>query len=203
MRIWDISLPLQNTTAEWPGDTPFDFRLTWKQSEGASVNVGAISTTAHIGTHADAPFHFTSDGPSVDQLDLAPFLGSCTVVDVRGREVIGVEDLQGEDIAPRVLLRTDAWTDITRFPEHIPVIVPDVPAYLQARGVVLLGMDVPSVDPIDSKDLANHHALTACGIRILESLRLVDVPAGDYELISLPLKLVGADGSPVRAVLRG
>ena len=156
MRIWDISLPLHTTTAEWPGDTPFDFRLTWKQSEGASVNVGAISTTVHIGT-----------------------------------------------LAQRVLLRTDAWTDITRFPEQIPVIAPDVPAYLQARGVVLLGVDVPSVDPIDSKDLANHYALAACGIRILESLRLVDVPAGDYELTALPLKLVGADGASVRAVLRG
>ena len=203
MRIWDISLPLQTTTAEWPGDTPFDFRLTWKQSEGASVNVGAISTTVHIGTHADAPFHFAPDGPSVDQLDLAAFLGPCTVVDVRGREMIGIGDLQGEDLAPRVLLQTDAWSEITRFPEQIPVIALDVPAYLKARGVVLLGVDVPSVDRIDSKDLANHHALTACGIRILESLRLADVPAGDYELIALPLKLVGADGAPVRAVLRG
>ena len=203
MRIWDISLPLQTTTAEWPGDTPFDFRLTWKQSEGASVNVGAISTTVHIGTHADAPFHFAADAPSIDQLDLAAYLGPCTVVDVRGREVIDTEDLDGIAIAPRVLLRTDAWTDFTRFPERIPVIAPDVPAHLQARGVVLLGVDVPSVDPIDSNDLANHRALAECGIRILESLRLADVPAGDYELIALPLKLVGADGAPVRAVLRG
>ena len=186
MRIWDISLPLHATTAEWPGDTPFDFRLTWKQSEGASVNVGAISTTVHIGTHADAPFHFATDAPSIDQLDLAAYFGPCTVVDVRGREVIGTTDLEGIALAPRVLLRTDTWTDITRFPKQIPVIAPDVPAYLQARSVVLLGVDVPSVDSIDSKDLANHHALTACGIRILESLRLADVPAGDYELIASP-----------------
>ncbi|MFL6542052.1 MAG: arylformamidase, partial [Chthoniobacterales bacterium] len=75
------------------------------------------------------------------------------------------------------------------------------PAWLKARGVKLLGFDVPSVDEITSKDLPNHHALGAAGIGIVESLDLSRVSAGVYQLIALPLKIAGADGSPIRAIL--
>ena len=101
-----------------------------------------------------------------------------------------------------MLLRTDAWTDHTCFPASIPVMDEDVPAWLHERGVVLVGVDVPSVDAIDSKTLPNHHALNKYGITILEGLDLRDVPAGVYDLLALPIKLVAADGALVRAVLR-
>jgi arylformamidase len=175
-----------------------------RKSEGASVNVGCVSLSVHTGTHTDAPYHFTDDGKTVEALDLAAYVGPARVVDVRGRPLIRVEDLSWADFAhrPRLLLRTDAWTTYDRFPEQIPVLDADVPAWLAARGVVLVGVDVPSVDALDSKDLPIHHALGAHGIAILENLRLVEVPPGPYELIALPLKLAGADGAPVRAVLR-
>jgi arylformamidase len=204
MRIHDITLSLRDELPCWPGDTPFRFRLAWSKAQGATVNVGQISSTVHIGTHVDAPFHFDEGGATIDALALDPFLGPARVADVRGREVIRVEDLDPLDLSgtPRLLLRTDGWLDHSRFPESIPVVEEDVPAYLRDRGVILLGLDVPSVDRIDSKDLPIHHSLGSHGIAILESVDLTRVEPGVYELIALPLKVVGADGSPVRAVLK-
>jgi arylformamidase len=204
MRIHDISLPLREGLPGWPGDTPYRFRLSWSKAEGATVNVGEVTTSIHIGTHIDAPFHFLDGGATVDALSLGPFLGPARVVDVRGIPLIRVEDLSTVDLAgtPRLLLRTDGWLDHSRFPESIPVLDRDVPAYLSEQGVILLGLDVPSVDAIDSKELPIHHALGSSGIAILESVDLSRVEPGVYELIALPLKLAGADGSPVRAILR-
>ena len=205
MRIHDITLALRDELPCWPGDTPFRFALAWSKARGATVNVGQVSTTVHIGTHVDAPFHFDEAGATIDALGLDPFLGPALVADLRGREVIRVEDLKPFDLSgtPRLLIRTDGWLDHSRFPESIPVVGEDVPAYLRDQGVILLGLDVPSVDRIDSKTLPIHHALGSLGIMILESVDLTGVEPGVYDLIALPLKMLGADGSPVRAILRG
>jgi arylformamidase len=201
MRTYDISLPLQSNLAGWPGDTPFQLQWTCRKFGGATVNLSEVRMSVHSGTHCDAPYHFADDGMTIEQLGLEPFWGRAQVVDVRGRTLIRPEDLGAID-APRVLLRTDVWTDFTRFPETIPVMAPDLPAWLAARGVILIGVDVPSVDALDSKDLPNHHALGSRNIAILEAVTLVNVPAGLYELCALPLNIVGADGAPVRALLR-
>jgi arylformamidase len=205
MRIYDISIALHTRLACWPGDAPFAWRWSYRKSAGAEANVGQVSLSVHAGTHTDAPFHFCDSGPTVEALALDPYLGPACVLDVSGRDVIRAADLQAIDVArtPRVLLRTGGWVDHSRFPERIAVLDADVPGWLADRGAVLVGLDVPSVDALDGKDLPNHHALGSRGIAILESLDLAGVPEGVYELIALPLKLVGADGSPVRAVLRG
>src|SRR3954447_1877726 len=193
MRIHDITSPVREGLPGWPGDTPYRFRLSWSKLEGSTVNVGEVTTSIHIGTHVDAPFHFLEGGATIDALSIDPFLGPARVVDVRGIPLIRVEDLSTVDLAgtPRLLLRTDGWPDHSRFPESIPVLDRDVPAYLSEQGVVLLGLDVPSVDVLDSKTLPIHHALARHGIMILESLELSAVPEGTYELIALPLKLDG------------
>ncbi len=199
--LWDISRPLAATTAGWPGDVPFRYTLGWSQAAGASVNVGAVETSVHAGTHCDAPFHFDRDGVTVERLPLEVFLGPCRVVEVPA----GCDNwlsLVGEVDVPRLLFRTDGWPDNARFPASIPTITPDHAAALAAKGMRLFGVDLPSVDPLDSKTLDVHHALNRGGVAILEGLWLAGVPAGRYELIALPLPLVGADGSPVRAVLR-
>lgn len=203
-RIIDITSPLDETLAGWPGDTPYRFNLAWSRASGASVNVGRVEISIHTGTHVDAPFHFDDSGATVDQLDLFPFLGPAQVVDVRGVALIQVDNLAGLDISgtPRILFRTDAWSNRTRFPESIPVLDLEVPAYLKQYGVVLAGFDLPSVDAIDSRTLPIHHALASSGISILEGLDLTGVEAGEYELIALPIKLTGGDGAPVRAILR-
>jgi len=104
--------------------------------------------------------------------------------------------------APRLLLRTDAWADHARFPEAVPTLAEGAVAFLSAHGTRLVGVDLPSIDALDSTTLPVHRAVHRAGIQILENLDLRNVPAGRYELIALPLKLAGADGAPVRAVLR-
>jgi arylformamidase len=212
MKIWDISRTLSDDLAEWPGDKPFRFRLTRKMAEGQSVNLGAIGMSVHNGTHADARFHFDTNGESIEKAPLEIYLGRAAVIDLteafsqsKEKHLITVEDLQphSEEIAEslRLLVKTGRWSDSTVFPNQIPVIAADVPSWLQKNGVKLLGLDLPSVDEIDSKSLLNHHALAGAGIAIVESLNLSGVAPGIYNFAALPLKIAGGDGAPVRAVL--
>ncbi len=204
MRLYDISIPIQPSLAVWPGDTPF--ALTWNMriAKGDSINLSMVTMSVHTATHMDAPCHFRADGAAVDACALERFCGPAVVIDLSGATEIAVADI--ERVCPsgisRVLFKTMAWTDHSVFPTEVPVMADDVPAYLHSRDMVLVGVDVPSVDKIESKDLPNHHRLAEYGIGILEALDLREVPSGVYELIALPLRLVGADGSPVRAVLR-
>ena len=202
--LHDITRPLHYTLAPWPGDTAFEHRLTWRMDEGASVNVGALTMGTHNGTHADAPFHYLPGGETIDALDPALFVGPALVADVGGRGLSITRSMFDgmDDGVTRLLLKTGAWPDDTHFPARIPTLAPDVPAWLAERGVRLLGLDVPSVDDIESKALPIHHALAAVGIYILESLDLSAVTPGVYELIALPLRIVGGDAAPVRAMLR-
>jgi arylformamidase len=204
VKIYDVTLAVSDTLAGWPGDAAYRFAWTCTRAGGASVNVGQISCSIHTGTHIDAPFHFDDDGATTERLSLTPYIGTARVVDLSNRKLIKVADLADLSLedTPRLLLRTAAWTDHSRFPEAIPVLDEAVPSWLAEKGVILLGLDVPSVDVLDSKTLPIHHALGRHGVSILESLDLSAVPEGVYELIALPLKLVGADGSPVRAILR-
>jgi arylformamidase len=211
MTIFDISRPLFNGLAPWPGDTAFHFELKWKMAEGATVNVGAVEMGVHNGTHADAPFHFQPDGITIDQVPLDTYVGDAVIVDLtekfqsRRSAEIAVADIASCShalaAAPRLLLKTGVWSEPKNFPEKIPVIAPDVPAWLQRRKVKLLGLDLPSVDSIDAKILANHHALAAAGIAIVESLDLSEVNAGTYHFSALPLRINGGDAAPVRAIL--
>ena len=212
MKIWDISRTLSNDFAEWPGDEPFHYRVTRDIAKGQSVNLGAITMSVHNGTHADARFHFDMKGESIEKTRLDTYLGRATVVDLaqaffrsKEKHLITTEDLKphAEDIAAtaRLLVKTERWSDSTVFPNQIPVIAADVPVWLQKNGVKLLGVDLPSMDEIDSKSLQNHHALARAGIAIVESLDLSDVAPGIYNFAALPLKIADGDGAPVRAVL--
>jgi len=212
MKLWDISRMLSNDLAEWPGDEPCRFRLTREKAKGESVNLGAISMSLHNGTHADARFHFDTEGESIEKAPLETYLGRATVVDLaqafldsKEKHLITIEDLRpsAEAIAAtsRLLVKTGRWSDSTVFPDKIPVIAADVPAWLQKNGVKLLGLDLPSVDEIDSKSLQNHHALARASVAIIESLDLSNVASGLYHLAALPLKIAGGDGAPMRAIL--
>ena len=204
MPFLDISRPIHTGMPNWPGDTPADFSFVATKAQGSSVNVGKLTMSPHNGTHADAPFHYDDTGARIDAVPPETYVGPARVVDVRGHATITIAHLAAHDFAgtPRVLFKTDAWTNPTIFPTDWPLLASDVPAWLAARGVILCGFDVPSVDSLKSKDLPIHHALRRANIVILESLDLRAVAPGVYELIALPLRLVGGDGSPVRAVLR-
>ncbi len=205
MKIVDISRALSNDLAPWPGDTPFHYELKWKIADGAAVNVGAVEMGVHNGSHADALFHFDPNGETIERAELSAFFGPAIVTDVTNSSSIEMSHLERWESAlgdsPRLLLRTGAWTDTRIFPKEIPTISRELPRWLQERGVKLLGVDVPSVDAIDSKDLPNHHALAEAGIAIVESLDLSKVDEGRYQFAALPIKIAGGDAAPVRAIL--
>ena len=202
-RIYDISRPISSSLAGWPGDTAYRYEMLCRLNAGASVNLGTIAMSPHTGTHIDAPYHFDDGGKTVGQLSLDTYFGAAIVIDVTGKQEITRQELPAALLtAPRVLLRTGGWPNDMRFPDRIPVLSADVPEWMQSHGVTLLGVDLPSVDQLDSKELPIHHALGTHGIAILEGLNLEGVPTGGYELIALPLRLEGSDGSPVRAILR-
>ncbi len=205
--IFDITRPVHPGTPVWPGDPAFE--LTWVSSltAGHAANVARISMGVHTGTHIDAPRHVLGDGAGIDGIALDAFVGKATVVDAGGRPSIDagfVRHLLVLNPEPhRLLFRTGAWeTAEGEFPSRYPRITPEAAEVLAGAGVVLVGTDAPSVDPVDSADLPAHHALLSAGACILENLLLDDVPPGDYEIIALPLRIVGAEASPVRAVLR-
>ncbi len=201
----DITQPLRNGVPPWPGDTEFSFEPTSKLGEdGSVVNVGKFVASCHTGTHIDAPYHYDDDGKRVHELDLALYAGMAKVIEVSGAGSIGESELREHEFdgVPRLLVKTGAWTERSEFPETIVYFRTDAAPFLASRGVRLLGTEMPSVDPIQSKDLPAHHALHDHNIHILEGLVLDEIEPGDYELIALPLPLRDADGSPVRAALR-
>jgi arylformamidase len=204
MKFHDITRPVYTSMPVWPGDTAAEFKLVATIPAGSACNIGRLHVSVHTGTHADAPFHYNNAGATMDQVPVETYLGPARVVDIRGHAAITPALLAAHDFSatPRVLFKSDSWADPAVFPPSWPLLTADTPAWLAARGVKLVGMDVPSVDHRDSKDLPIHHAIDAAGIVILENLDLRAVEPGVYELFALPLKIRGGDGSPVRAVLR-
>lgn len=202
----DISITLTPATPEWPGDTPFSCGWTAQIASGESVNVSMISTSPHVGTHADAPLHVRDGAAGSDRLPLEAFLGPVVVVNLTRHE--GAIDRQalrdaGLTATPaRLLLRTDRTIAGGTFPADWPAMSAGCAAELAADGLLLLGVDCPSVDERASKVLAVHHALFDGGAYVLENLDLSQVPSGHYDLIALPVKLAGLDAAPVRAILR-
>lgn len=201
-QLWDISPPVHVDSPVFPGDHATEVGWTFRIGPGCPVNVAELTLSAHVGAHADAPLHFTDDGTPAGEMPLEPFLGRCRVVDVSGvRPLVTVDDIDVTDLPPRVLFRTYA-TQPTTWDDDFCAIDPALIDLLAAHGVQLVGTDAASLDPSSSKDLPAHFATHRHDVRILENLLLDEVPAGDYELIALPLKLTTADAAPVRAVLR-
>ncbi|EIT85618.1 metal-dependent hydrolase [Fictibacillus macauensis ZFHKF-1] len=205
MNRWlDISMPLHAEIPTWPGDTPYSFKLSWHKEQSGSVNVGQFTMSTHTGTHIDAPYHFDEHGDKVLALEVNQYAGRALVIDASHTDLVRsylLENIEKYDVTC-VLFKTLSWSDRSHFPERITAIDATIVPLLAANGIALLGVDVPSVDPLDSKTLPAHHALHKHQIAIVEGLVLDDIVPGVYEFMALPLPLQGADGSPVRAVLR-
>lgn len=211
-RLYDISVTLHSDTPPWPGDTPFSCGWTWLIAQGASVNVSTITTSPHVGTHADAPLHVHDGWPGAQELELEAFFGRALVVDITREDgVIDFEALSRSAAGSletairrcgRLLLRSGRTVADGRFPENWPVLTEACARTLLGHGLRLLGTDAPSVDPKESRTLDVHRMIFSGNAAILENLDLRRVPAGEYELIAFPMKLLGTDAAPVRAVLR-
>lgn len=204
MPLIDITHPLSDATAPWPGDTQFRFEFIARLRDGASCNIGKFTSGIHSGTHMDAPLHYNDAGVAIDQVDLDVLIGPARVFVASDTMLLTREHFAGLDgrATPRVLVRTNYCDDKSTFPARIPVLAPDVPEWLGAQGVRLIGLDLPSVDQVDDPTMQLHHRLDAANILILENLDLRAAAPGVYELIAMPLKIAGAEGSPIRAVLR-
>jgi arylformamidase len=202
--ILDISPPLEPALAVWPGDTPLSREVLLDRRAGHNITLSTLRATVHLGAHADAPSHYGHSAPAIDVRPLELYLGPCQVfhVPVEPGQRITPGHLGTPVRAPRVLLRTGTYPDARAFCVPFAALDPGLVDWLAGQGVRLVGIDTPSVDVHDSKDLPSHHACLRHDMAILEGLRLDAVPPGMYELIALPLRLVGFDASPVRAVLR-
>ena len=200
----DISQKVSADGATFPGDTPFTLRRVCEMASGASCDVGTITTTLHIGSHADAPSHFAPGAPSIADVPLDRYFGPCRVVERIGDRPVTAEDVRAWKPVRgmRYLLRSRTAVDPSVFPDAFAHLEPAAAAALADAGVILFGIDTPSVDHRDSKTLDAHKQLLRGGVAILENLDLSHVRPGEYELIAFPLRIAGADASPVRAVLR-
>ncbi len=202
--IYDVSPAITDSIAVFPGDTPPTREVLMDMRKGDAITLSTLRSTVHVGTHADAPSHYGADAPTIDKVDLQRYIGPCQVIRVAASRgaLLTPDAISAEITESRVLLATGTYPDPNIFNTDFAALSPKLIDWLAERGVNLVGVDTPSVDPADSKELLAHKAFLKNDIYILEGLVLSDVPEGRYELIALPLKLTGFDASPVRAVLR-
>ncbi|MGE0736302.1 MAG: arylformamidase [Alphaproteobacteria bacterium] len=203
--IWDISPPIRTGIPVWPGDTSYSEARTWAIGPDCPVNVSKFTMSTHTGSHADAPSHYAADGRSIGGVDLARYIGRCRVVDGRKfGNLINSSQLEPFLDAPleRLLIRTYNNAPVAAWDSAFAAISAQAIDFIASRGVFLIGVDTPSLDPQESKTMDAHQAVRRHGMSILEGLVLDAIEPGDYELIALPLKLVELDAAPVRAILR-
>lgn len=210
MKIYDITPPISPALGVWPGDTPLSREVLLDMARGDNLTLSTLRATVHLGAHADGPNHYGAAAPAIHERSLEYYLGPCEVIRVRvaRKSRVTIEDVEsaasivGRAIPARVLIATDTFPDPTRWNDDFAALDPSLVDWLHERGVITIGIDTPSVDLLDSKDLPAHNAFLLHDMAILEGLVLANVPQGAYELIALPLPLVGFDASPVRAILR-
>lgn len=215
--LYDLTPPISAQLAVWPGDTPPRREVLLDLARGDSVTLSTLHATVHLGAHADGPNHYAVNGSDIASRSLGYYLGPCRVVRTLAakRSRVELADIASQldptdesgagdrrPLPPRVLIATGTSPDPIHFCEDFAGLDPDLVDALAARGVITIGIDTPSVDLFESKDLPAHQAFHRNDMAILEGLDLHAVPEGDYELIALPLPLMGFDASPVRAILR-
>lgn len=202
--IYDITPPITPALNVWPGDTPASREVLLDMKKGDSLTLSTLHATVHLGAHADGPNHYGTDAPAIDQRSLDYYLGPCQVIEVNIQRESRIQpsDVPGDIRAKRVLFKTNTFPNPENWNNDFAALAPDLVDQLHEQGVKLIGIDTPSVDLFDSKDLPAHKMFLKHDIAILEGVVLTNVPDGIYELIALPLKLVGFDASPVRAILR-
>lgn len=206
--IIDISPLLSERVAVWPGDTRFSRTVNVAFSGGGNIDLSHIQTSVHVGAHADAPNHYSAGGEGISTRPLIRYFGPCLVIRVQvdpGARILP-SDLPADvrervSIPQRVIFATGSFPDPDHFNEDFCSLSPELVEYLHGRGVLLVGIDTPSIDPCHDKSLHSHSAIAARDMSILEGVVLEHVEPGDYILVALPLKIEGADASPVRAAL--
>ncbi len=203
MRLIDISPTLSPRTAVWPGDVPFSRDVCMDTDSGDHMTLSSINATVHLGAHADAPNHYRPQSPGIGERALERYYGHCQVLRValpRG-ERIRPQHLQEAITSSRVLFHTGSFPNPDQWNSDFNALSAELVHLLAAQGVELVGIDTPSVDLQEDKQLESHQAIAEHDMVILEGLVLESVQPGEYTLCALPLKIEAADASPVRAIL--
>ncbi|MEP7014095.1 MAG: cyclase family protein [Verrucomicrobiota bacterium] len=202
--IYDITPQITEKLAVWPGDTPVSREVLMDIARGDNITLSTLRATVHLGAHADGPNHYGKEAPPIDKRSLDYYLGPCQVIRVNVPRAMRIPPsvISGKASAPRVLFATGTYPDPENWNKDFAGFSVELIDSLHEGGVITIGIDTPSVDLFDSKDLPAHKAILRHDMSMLEGLVLKDVPEGMYELIALPLPLVGFDASPVRAILR-
>lgn len=206
--IYDISLTLSPDLVSWPGEGVFQLNKIHSIEKGDSCNVTEIHMGAHQGTHIDSPYHFLNDSDKSESLLIENLIGLCIVIDVQNDDTINRSHVENYDFnkCKRVIFKTKnslLWkTKSKEFDKNFVSLSLKAAEYLCKKGIVLIGIDYLSIEKFSSVDHNVHKLLLSNSISILEGLNLYDIDSGHYELICLPIKLKGSDGSPARAVLR-
>lgn len=207
--FFDISVPFAAATPPWPDDVGFSCGWTCRREGGSSVNLGVLHSSAHVGTHADAPLHVQSSWPASESLPASVFVGEVQLIALPADHDAShditiplLQSLLGPHVPTRVIVRTGCSVAGGMFPERWPALSTDAATWLLQHGLILWGVDAPSVDRRTSTELPVHNAIFGGGAFVLENLALDVVPVGRYELLAQPLAVHGADAAPVRALLR-
>ena len=205
MEIIDITPLINSKIAVFPGDTPFQEDFLMSTDKGELLTLSKITTTVHLGAHTDAPNHYAASAEGIHSRSLDYYLGPAQVIEVqipRGQR-IQISDLKGQKIlAERVLFKTLSFPNPYEWNWDFNSLSAELVDYLASQKVRLVGIDTPSVDLAKDKVLESHMCVHKNNMAILEGIVLEQVPEGIYELIALPLKIEGADATPVRAILR-
>jgi arylformamidase len=206
MKLIDVSVPLDASLPNYPGNTPFSLEAIKRLARGDSSNVSTLHLSAHAGTHVDAPRHFFDEGAGTETLALEMLIGRARVIEITSRKGVTAEDLAAFDLTEdvRLLIKTAnsrLWSDPAFHPEFIGVAESGA-KHLVEHGVKLVGVDYLSVEQYHNPGAPAHHILLGSGTIVIEGLNLRDVEPGIYELLCLPLRVVGSDGAPARVVLR-
>lgn len=201
---YDITPPITPRLAVWPGDTPPSREILCDMARGDNITLSTLRATVHLGAHADGPNHYGKDAPAIDERSLDYYLGPCQVIRVNIARATRITPaiLPTKVTTQRVLFATGTYPDPQNWNSDFAALSVELIDFLHSRGVITVGIDTPSIDLFESKDLPAHKAILRHNMSILEGLVLKDVPGGMYELIALPLPLIGFDASPVRAALR-
>lgn len=204
IKIFDISPEISKHIAVFPGDVPFERNISFDFTNGENLLLSSINSTLHLGAHADAPNHYHPKGEGIASRDLHYYLGPTQVIKInieKGKRIV-LNDIKHLSITKkRLLFCTDSFKDPNNWNSDFNSLSVEIIEYLHQKGVILVGIDTPSIDPENCKDLLSHNAIYKNNMAILEGLVLNHIPEGIYTLVALPLKIKDADASPVRAIL--
>jgi arylformamidase len=206
MKLIDVSVPLDARLPTYPHNTPFTLEPIKRIARGDSSNVSTLHLSAHAGTHVDAPRHFFDEGAGAEALPLEMLVGRARVIEVDSRTGITAEDLGRLDFSDdiRLLIKTHNSTfwGSPAFHEDYVGVTDSGARHLVAHGIKVVGVDYLSVEQFRNVGKPAHHVLLGAGTIVIEGLDLRDVDPGIYEMLCLPLRVVGSDGAPARVVLR-